>query len=217
MIGVAYALRAIGDVGNAALSWLSPIGWYQAMHPFSGLRWWPAAAARSRPRGCGRRRASPVRPSRLRRRPVRRAAGPGAAGRAAQPLGLAWRLQRGCVLGWAAGLFLPGLAYGSIGDDVEDLIGDSDLSQDVFVQGGGTLVDALLRRRRADAGPDGGRLRGLVGAAAAGEEDAGRVEGLLATGADPLAVAAAHVAVTVAGTAVVVGAPGSVSASATRW
>ena len=30
------------DVGNPALSWLSPIGWYQAMHPFSGLRWWPA-------------------------------------------------------------------------------------------------------------------------------------------------------------------------------
>ena len=41
-IAVAYALRAIGDVGSPVLSWLSPIGWYQAMHPFSGLRWWPA-------------------------------------------------------------------------------------------------------------------------------------------------------------------------------
>jgi len=41
-IGLAYALRAVGDVGTPALSWLSPIGWYQAMHPFSGLRWWPA-------------------------------------------------------------------------------------------------------------------------------------------------------------------------------
>ena len=41
VIGVAYVLRAIGDVGGGVLSWLSPIGWYQAMHQFSGLRWWP--------------------------------------------------------------------------------------------------------------------------------------------------------------------------------
>ena len=42
VIGVAYVLRAVGDVGASALSWLSPIGWYQGMHAFSGLRWWPA-------------------------------------------------------------------------------------------------------------------------------------------------------------------------------
>ncbi len=41
VIAASYALRAVGDVGNPALSWLSPIGWYQAMDPFSGLRWWP--------------------------------------------------------------------------------------------------------------------------------------------------------------------------------
>ena len=53
------------------------------------------------------------------------------------PLGLAWRLQRGSVVGWTAGLFLTGLAYGAIGDDVEDLIGDSDFSQDVFGRAAG--------------------------------------------------------------------------------
>lgn len=41
VIGLAYGLRAVGDVGSPALSWASPIGWYQAMHPYSGLRWWP--------------------------------------------------------------------------------------------------------------------------------------------------------------------------------
>ncbi|HEV7876093.1 MAG TPA: polyketide antibiotic transporter, partial [Nocardioides sp.] len=41
-IGLTYALRAVGDVGSPVLTWLSPIGWYQAMHPFSGLLWWPA-------------------------------------------------------------------------------------------------------------------------------------------------------------------------------
>src|SRR3546814_16085249 len=41
VVGVSYGLRAVGDVGNAALSWFSPIGWYQAMHAYSGERWWP--------------------------------------------------------------------------------------------------------------------------------------------------------------------------------
>ena len=41
-IGASYVLRALGDVGNGALSWASPIGWGQAMHAFSGERWWPA-------------------------------------------------------------------------------------------------------------------------------------------------------------------------------
>ena len=59
------------------------------------------------------------------------------------PLGLAWRLQRASVIGWTAGLFLMGLAYGSIGDDVGDLVGDSETSQDVFLQGAADLVDGF--------------------------------------------------------------------------
>ena len=39
VIGVAYVLRAVGDVSAHALSWVSPIGWYQATRAFSGLRW----------------------------------------------------------------------------------------------------------------------------------------------------------------------------------
>ena len=50
VIAVAYVLRAIGDVTENGLSWLSPIGWGQAMHPFSGERWWPAVAAGRRDR-----------------------------------------------------------------------------------------------------------------------------------------------------------------------
>ena len=43
VIAVSYVLRAVGDVGNGALSWLSPIGWAQAMHAFDGEVWWPIA------------------------------------------------------------------------------------------------------------------------------------------------------------------------------
>jgi ABC-2 type transport system permease protein len=143
-IGVAYAWRAIGDVGNGALSWLSPIGWYQAMHAYSGERWWPlvllaalavvaASAAYAlfdrRDLGAG---ILPARPG-----PPRAAASLGG------PVGLPWRLQCGSVLGWAAGLFLGGLAYGSIGDDVGSLVGDSSFAKDVFGIDKGRLVDSF--------------------------------------------------------------------------
>ena len=106
VIAVTYGLRAIGDVSRPWLSWLSPIGWYQGMHPFSGLRWWPillllvapialVAAAYAvflrRDFGAG------VFPDR-----------PGPA-RAAPDLHrgwrLAWRLQKGAVIGWTLGMF----------------------------------------------------------------------------------------------------------------
>ena len=182
VIAASYVLRAVGDVGNGALSWLSPIGWGQAMHGFSGERWWPAlisvaavvvltAAALQlfarRDIGAG---LWPARP------------GPEQAGRWLHgSFGLAWRLQRGSLIGWAAGLFFIGLAYGAIGDDVKDLIGDSQFSTDVFGQGGGSLVDsfyaaaALLLALMAAGFSISSVLRPRT------EEADGRVESLLAT------------------------------------
>jgi ABC-2 type transport system permease protein len=143
-IALAYVLRAIGDVGNGVLSWFSPIGWGQAMHAYSGERWWPAALPAAaaaalavaafalfdhRDIGAGLWASRP---------------GPPAAGRLLSSVsGLAWRLQRAGIAGWAAGLFLGGVAYGSMGNDVGDLIGDSTVSREIFVQGGGSLVDGF--------------------------------------------------------------------------
>ncbi|HWM37668.1 MAG TPA: ABC transporter permease, partial [Streptomyces sp.] len=39
VIGLAYVLRAAGDVGNGALSWASPIGWAQRSYPFLDDLW----------------------------------------------------------------------------------------------------------------------------------------------------------------------------------
>ena len=49
-LGAAFVLRAVGDVGNGVLSWLSPIGWGQQTLPYVADRWWPLLlpAARSR-------------------------------------------------------------------------------------------------------------------------------------------------------------------------
>lgn len=205
VLGAAYALRAIGDVGAAGLSWVSPIGIYQRMYAFSGLRWWPAlllvaaavaatvaayAVFARRDFGAGIVAARP---------------GPAHAGRwLAHPVGLAWRLQRGSVLGWALGLFLLGLAYGSMGSDVADLIGDSATSRDIIAPAGGDLVDAFYATAVL--------MLGLVAAGFAissalrprTEEAEGRVEALLATALPRRRWLAGQLTITLLGTLAVV-------------
>jgi ABC-2 type transport system permease protein len=204
-VGLAYALRAIGDVGNPVLSWLSPIGWYQGMHAFSGVRWWPAllllAGAAVTTAAAyvvfGRRDfAAGVLPSRP--GPVR--AGPGLR----SGWGLAWRLQRGSVIGWCLGLAFTGLAYGAIGNDVGDLVGDSKTTQDMFIQSAGDLVNgfyatAILMLALITSGfAISSALRPR------GEEDDGRVESLLATALPRSRWLLGNVAVTVAGVVLVI-------------
>lgn len=201
VIGLSYALRAFGDVSSSTLSWLSPIGWYQAMHAFSGLRWWPGlvllvgalgvlvaayAVFDRRDFGSG---VLPARP------------GPARAGRDLQTgLGLAWRLQRPAVAGWTLGLLLGGLGFGAMGNDVGDLVGDSETSRDLVLQGSADIVDGfyatlmLMLALLATGFAISSALRPR------GEEDAGRVETLLATALPRSRWIAGHVAVTVTGT-----------------
>jgi len=209
VLGLSYALRAVGDVGNPALSWMSPIGWYQAMHPFSGLRWWPAlllvagsviAAAAAYAVFLHRDYGSGV-----------LAARPGSA-RAAGSLhrapGLPWRLQRGAVFGWTAGMLLGGVGYGTLGDDVEDLMGDSNLIEDMFAQGGGALVDAFYATMILTLALIGSGFAISSALRPRSEEEAGRVEALLATGLRRHAWLLGHVLVTLAGTVLVLLAAG---------
>ncbi len=122
-LGVAYLLRAAGEGGGADgrlgwLAWLSPLGWTHALRPFAGERWellllFPAATAAlamlafllvgRRDLGAG---LLPARP------------GPAEAPELRSPLALAWRLHRGALLGWAAGLGLVGLVFGVVADSV---------------------------------------------------------------------------------------------------
>jgi ABC-2 type transport system permease protein len=101
--------------------WVSPVGWGQQMRPFGGDIWWPlclfavafvalvAAAsmlATRRDVGSGiladRRGHAEAAPQLL------------------SPFGLAWRLQRGALLGWAVGLAGFGLIFGAIIDEIKD-------------------------------------------------------------------------------------------------
>jgi ABC-2 type transport system permease protein len=213
VIAVTYALRAVGDVGNPVFSWLSPIGWYQAMHPYSGVRWWPAlllvaatAAALSaayavfvrRDIGSGILAARPGPP----RASAGLTAGPG------DGLGLAWRLQRGSVLGWTAGLFLGGLAYGSIGDGPADIIGDSEVARDMFGGSGADLVDGFYGTAILMLAVIAGGFAISSALRPRGEEDATHAEVLLATALSRRGWLLGHTIVTVAGTIAVLVAGG---------
>jgi ABC-2 type transport system permease protein len=208
IIAFAYVLRAVGDVAENGLPWLSPIGWGQAMHPFSGERWWPmllpvvatialvgAALALFARRDVGSG-LWPARPG-----PAR------ASGRLLGTLGLAWRLQRGSIIGWTAGVLLLGISFGSIGNDVEDMMGSSDLSESIL-QNGSSMTDSfygfaiLMIALIASGFTISSALRPL------GEEDAGRVETLLATALHRRTWLLGHVAMTVLGTVVVLVAGG---------
>ena len=209
VLGASFVLRGIGDVGYGVLSWLSPMGWGQALRPFAGERWWPAgllvaatalltvgAFAVNSHRDVG---AGIIQPS------------PGPA-RASQllsrPIGFAARLHRGAFTGWAAGLFLGGLAYGSVGGDVEDLIGDSETIADLVAQGGGSITDSFLATTSL--------VLALISAGFAvqaalrlrTEERAGRAEPMLATALSKSAWTGSHLAVIAAGSFLVLAAAG---------
>lgn len=203
VLAASYALRAVGDVGNGVASWFSPIGWYQAMHPFSGLRWWPALLLL-----VGTAGAVAVAIRLFDRRDYGAgvfAARPGP-GRAPVSLtggfGLAWRLQRAPMVSWALGMFALGAVYGSMGNDVEDLVGDSAASQEMFLQGSSDIVQGFYATSMIT-------LAIIVCGFAISstlrprsEEDDSHLEVVLATALPRSRWLFAHVVMTVAGTVV---------------
>lgn len=210
VLGAAYLLRAAGDVGDATLSWLSPIGWAQRMRPFADERWWPLllflgatvvllaagfALMARRDEGAGLVAARPGPPA--------------ASAGLARPSGFALRLRRGLLIGWTLGMFAGGLAIGSMGGDVGDLVGDSDLAENLVGQtGGADVVDGFFAAILL--------IMAMIGAVYAvqsalrmrSEEQSGRVEPLLATAISRWRWAGTQVLVTLAGAALVLAACG---------
>ena len=146
VVGVAFVLRAIGDVGNGVLSWASPIGWAQSIRPYADERWWVlvlpvtatvalVVAARAlqdrRDYGSGLI--------------AQRAGRPEATAQLSTALGLAIRLQRGSLVGWAAGLGALAFFYGLVADQAEQMIEDNPDMADFFAQlGVASVTDAFL-------------------------------------------------------------------------
>lgn len=205
-VGLSYALRAVGDLAAGdpgILSWLSPIGWSQQIRPFAGDRWWVVAI----PLGVAvlgvivavilrghRDLGSGFLPER---------AGP-AVGRVSGVTALAWRLQRGMLAAWLVAAVLFGLALGSVAHNVTGFFDSPEMRQYLVMLGGEQgLTDAFLAAEIAILGV----LVAGYGIAAAHrlvtEESSGHAELLLADGTTRIRWAAAHLAIALLGTALV--------------
>ena len=202
VLGAAYVLRAIGDIGSGTLSWLSPMGWAQAARPFAGDAWWTLGLLAA---GCvalvavafvllGIRDLGgglvPPRP------------GPADASRAlTTPVGLAVRLQRAALIGWVAGLVLTGVAYGSVGNDVADLVGDNQSMEDIIAQAGGNLTDSFFSTALLTIALIAGGYAISSALRLRSEETSGRLEPVLATAVSRTRWAASHTALALVGSA----------------
>ncbi|MGH3318757.1 MAG: ABC transporter permease [Streptosporangiaceae bacterium] len=210
MIGVAFVLRAVGDIGNGVLSWLSPIGWAQATRAYVDERWWPlglavavAAALAAVAYALSTRRD--VGAGMVAQRP-----GPATASSVlGRPVGFALRLQRGGLIAWGVALFAFGAVYGSVVSAVQDFIRENEAARRALASGGGAspldsflaLIVGMLAMLCAIAAVQAvSRMRA--------EEAAGRLEPVLGTALSRTGWLASHLTVTLVGTACVLTASG---------
>lgn len=205
----AYLLRAVADAASEdspvrGLAWLSPVQWMALARPYAQERWavlllpvgltvalvagaFALESRRDHGSGLWSVRPGPARaPSAL-----------------LSTTGLAWRLQRGVVVAWLAGLAVMALAMGSLSGSFDQMI--QEVPQLAVVlrrlgQGTDTLVDAFFVA-----------LLGLVAVLVAvvgsqlwqrlaAEEERGHAELLLATAVPRTRLALSHLALAVAAT-----------------
>jgi ABC-2 type transport system permease protein len=205
VLGAAFIVRAIADTASGAghaLIWFSFLGWAEEVRPFGTNRLWlliPAAVAflallviadvllQRRDLGAGMwaARSGPARGS----------------ARLGTPLGLAWRLHRGALLGWTIAYAVLGLVIGSLAKSVDEFASSPGIEDMLRRMSGGqgSLLDLFF----------GTELRFLaIGVAAYGittalrlhsEEGAGHAEVVLATRVSRLRWLASHTLVAVVG------------------
>ncbi|WP_330306092.1 MULTISPECIES: ABC transporter permease [unclassified Streptomyces] len=204
LLGAAFVLKAAGDSatddGSSPLTWISPVGWLEEIRSFADERWWvlPLFAAAVAIQGAvayelaGRRDVGmsflPTRP------------GP-ATGRLGTAGALAWRLQRGAVLGWSLGFLAAGAAFGGMTKGASDLVGNNRKTREIIERMGGQagITDAFLAT-----------MVGMLGMVAAlfvvasvlrlhGEETSQRAEPVLANAVGRLRWASGHLAIAFGG------------------
>ncbi|MGW5637005.1 ABC transporter permease [Streptomyces sp. NPDC003832] len=217
VLGLAYLLRATGDAASASddgpswLTWLSPIGWAEMMRPYTDEDWVvgllfvgsvavlvPAVGVLIGRRDIG---AGVLRPT----------LGPVEASTSLRsPLALAWRLQKGSMLGWGIGFVIVGAAFGGVADGMVDVAKDNpDIDELLRDLGGtGSIVDVFLATITS-------LIAVVVGAYAvqsalrlSGEESAHRVDPVLSTPVQRINWAGSHLTVAAVGSVVMLFAAG---------
>lgn len=200
VLGLSFVFRAVGDIGNGWMTWLSPLGITQAIRPYADERWWvlvPLALIAATTLGAavvllGRRD--------LGAGSLSQRSGPAAGSpRLATPLAIAVRLQRASFMGWFVGIALTGYFIGLIADEAEAIAENEAVAEFLTGAGQGTLTELLLATMTL-----------MVALIASGftvasvlrlrtEELAGRAEPMLATPVGRWRWLSSHFAVSVGG------------------
>ncbi|NLC43053.1 MAG: ABC transporter permease, partial [Clostridiales bacterium] len=125
---LAYIIRGIGDVGNEALSLISPLGLILRTEVYVNNYWWPVLLTLGisiiifsvslylnsiRDMGAGF----------ITTKPGRREASLFLT----SPIGLALRIQRTTIIAWIIGMFILGISYGSILGDLEGFLASNEI------------------------------------------------------------------------------------------
>ncbi|MGA5761289.1 hypothetical protein [Nonomuraea bangladeshensis] len=182
------------------------------MRAFAGERWWVLALlavtglalvamsvmlARRRDLGAGLVPARPGRPD----------AGPSLAG----PTALAWRLQRGGLLGWAIAFTVAGVLFGTLAHSLGDIVGDNPQLTALLAQiGGGTdeLTDAFLTAELSLLGLLAGGYACQATLRLRGEETELRAGPVLATAVGRRRWSVSHLGIALGGSVVILAAGG---------
>jgi ABC-2 type transport system permease protein len=155
VLGIAFLLSGVGNmlggvdasgtrVVSAWPAWLSPIGWGEQMRPFGGDHWWPLGLF-----AAGFVALLGLAGALVARRDIGRGVLPDRPGHAEAgrwlrgPIGLAWRLQRGALLGWVFAMLVFGLIFGAVSAQADEMEGSA---LEWYQRLGGTdqIVDAYL-------------------------------------------------------------------------
>jgi ABC-2 type transport system permease protein len=209
-VGIAYALRAVGDVGDGTLSWLSPIGWGQKLRPFAGEQWWPLLVPLAFVAGCLWSAGMLASHRDLGAGLVPPRAGPATAEPGlGRPVGLAVRLLRGTAIAWGAGVLALGLVYGSVADEADEFLEDLDESiREMIARSGADFVDSFLGTTLLVLALVGSGFAVQAALRLRTEETALRAEPILATPVSRQRWATTHLAVALGGSAAVLAAGG---------
>lgn len=143
---ISYLFRAITDISNETLSWLSPLAWVTKAEVYDSNNWWPIVlmiaaaivlfaaanylnAIRDLDRGFFPSRSGKQYASRFLQ----------------SPIGLALRLQRTGIISWAIGMFVLGASYGSVLGDLESFFSDNEAMKQLLKPTEGvTLVEQFI-------------------------------------------------------------------------
>lgn len=132
-LGIAYLIRAIGDVSNEILSWFSPLSWILRSEVYVNNYWWPILLTIGialviiifahylntiRDLGAGLIPAKPGRKN--------------ASAFLQSPFGLALRLQRTGIIAWGIGMFILGASYGSVLGDLEAFFEGNEMMRELL-------------------------------------------------------------------------------------